>query len=520
MQIFLVSCTLLFAALSVVGGAMSSSKSKTDRPEVIEIGDRKQLFIDGKFITEDENITLRMNPPVKGGPVLVGEEPWEQGWLVGSATVLEHEGRYRMWYISSSPEQDVDRAPLYLCYAESKDGLKWTRPHLGLYEFRGSKANNILLRVNIESASVFIDPKAPAEQRYKLVANMRESQGVPGPEGDGIYIYTSPDGLRWTLHPVRLFHLAPDTNNMAFYDPRIDRYVIYVRVWNPLRKIGRIETDDIMKPWPYDRDAVITTTRPRFPSTEIPTAFGYDEKDPVPSDHYTPAVIRYPFADDAYFAFPSAYHHFSPAGQDRLPDPPKSQFSNDGPLDIQMAVSRDGKQFHRVERAPYIDLGLLGTGEEGSLYMLIGFLRRGDDILQYYHGFPFTHGAYKGYSPETRRNIGTTFVAKQRLDGFVSADAPMEGGSFVTPALVFEGRKLTLNMNASAMGEVKVELRDERGNPIEGFTFENADPLHMNRLQIPVTWGGNNDVSSLQGVPIRIAFRMRATKLYAFQFAN
>ena len=30
------------------------------------------------------------------------------------------------------------------CYAESKDGITWTKPELGLFEFDGSKANNIV----------------------------------------------------------------------------------------------------------------------------------------------------------------------------------------------------------------------------------------------------------------------------------------------------------------------------------------------------------------------------------------
>ena len=37
-----------------------------------------------------------------------------------------------------SPHREV------YCYAESRDGIEWTRPHLGLVEFEGSKENNII----------------------------------------------------------------------------------------------------------------------------------------------------------------------------------------------------------------------------------------------------------------------------------------------------------------------------------------------------------------------------------------
>ena len=510
----LVTSAVAWTSVFGAGGAPTQTNGSS---VAIEVGDRKQLFLDHRFIMDAINITLRMNPPAKGGAVMAGKEPWEKGWLAGSATILEDKGKYKMWYVSSSPDQDVDQAPLYFCYAESADGMQWDRPHLGIYEYHGSRANNILLRVNVESACVFIDPKAPFTERYKLLVNLRANQGLPGPEGDGMYIYVSGDGFNWKLHPVRLLPWAPDTSNQAFYDPIRDRYVIYVRLWNPLRKIGRIETDDIMKPWPFDHSALPPAglspkLASKYPSTQIPTSFGYDENDPVESDHYTPAAFRYPYADDAYFAFPSAYYH--------LPPPPKSRFNNDGPLDIQMAVSRDGVTYQRVERAPYIGLGLQGSGDEGSIYMLFGFIRHNDEILQYYHGFNFTHGAYRGYSPETRRNIGTTFVAKQRLDGFVSADAPMEGGSFVTPVIVFQGDRLTLNVNASALGEVKLELRDESGAPIQGFQFADSDPLRQNHLAVMATWNGKSDVSVLAGKRVRIAFQMRAAKLYAFQFVH
>ena len=36
-------------------------------------------------------------------------------------------------------------------YATSRDGLKWVKPELGLIEFDGSTANNLVLRGDMES---------------------------------------------------------------------------------------------------------------------------------------------------------------------------------------------------------------------------------------------------------------------------------------------------------------------------------------------------------------------------------
>ena len=207
--------------------------------------------------------------------------------------------------------------------------------------------------------------------------------------------------------------------------------------------------------------------------------------------------------------FPSAYLHFPP--------PPRSKFRNDGPVDIQMAVSRDGATFRRVERKPYVELGPLGSPDSGSMYMLVGMVRQGNDLFQYYGGYSFTHGAY-GELP--KQGMGSIFRLSQRLDGLVSAEAGMNGGRFSTPRLNFTGNRLVLNMNASAMGEIRVELRDASGAPIAGYSFEECDPIHMNNLAQVVTWNSKAEVGSLSRQPVRIGFKLRAAKLYSFQFVK
>ena len=471
----------------------------------IQVADQRQLFIDRRFIVDDQGIELRMNVPTKMGAVITPEKPWESGRVFAGGTVLEDGGRYRMWYMAVPPFVEYDR--IFLCYAESHDGVTWAKPSLGVYEWQGSKANNIVVETNTETGTVFIDPRAPASERYKLLATL---SGKEAGVERGMYVYGSPDGFRWQLNPTRLFPLRPDTQNQAFFDERIGKYVIYMRIWDPLRKVGRIETDDILKPWPYDRSApAVKFPSGLYPGKHVPLAFGYDENDPEDSDHYTSAVVRYPWGADAYFMFPSAYLHFPP--------PPRSKFKNDGPVDIQMAVSRDGVMFHRVERKPYVELGPLGSPDSGSMYMLVGMVRNGNDLFQYYGGYSFTHGAY-GELP--KQGMGSIFRLSQRLDGLVSAEAGMTGGRFSTPPLHFTGNRLVLNMNASAMGEIRVELRNTGGAPIAGYSFEECDPIHMNNLAQVVTWNSKAEVGSLSRQPVRIGFRLRAAKLYSFQFVK
>lgn len=508
-----------FAATFIVSAAIPATALA-----VIDIGSRKQLFIDEKFIEHGRGVDLHINPCSKYGVVLAGDNSWENGMVQDAVSIIEDGGKYRMWY-TACPASGPELAPFRLCYAESTDGINWVKPNLGLYEWEGSKANNIIMDSNIENgAGVFIDQKGRPNERYKLLARLSEKKVfglgkdpvVPNaPNGSGLYMYTSADGLKWDLHPTRVFPFVPDTANMAFYDDRAGKYRAYVRTWNPLRRVGVVDMDYIMQPWPYEKmPPRLWPGRPTdtpAPSREIPEAFGPGPGDPENVDFYTSAVVRYRWADDVYFMFPSAYRHF--------PEPPVGKFRNDGLLDIQLAVSRDGLKFHRVSRLPYVELGMKGSGDSGSMYMCIGMIRRGNEIYQYYGGYDFTHGNYVGLP--VIRNLGGVRLTRQRLDGFVSVDAAENGGEFVTPPVTFQGSQLTLNLNASATGEVHVELRESDGRPIAGYTFGESDSIGQNDVARVVTWrGGNADVGSLAGREVRIAFKLCSVKLYAFQFKD
>jgi len=301
----------------------------------------------------------------------------------------------------------------------------------------------------------------------------------------------------------------PDTANQAFYDTRLKKYVAHIRVWDPLRKVGRVEMDNILEPWPFQplEKPYYIWGEDKIPvsSREVPIVFSYDEKDPPLSDHYNAACIQYPWADDAYLMFPSPYRHF--------PEPPAGKWGNDGYLDIQMAVSRDGVKWDRLSRDPYVPLGLEGTLDSSQMYMAVGVVRNGDTLYQFYGGYKSTHG-----QPGVEGG-GSIQRAEQRPDGFASADAGNDGGHLTTPVITFSGRRLLLNMNASAMGTVRVALLDADGHELPGFGIGDCDELGANALSREVTWKGSNDLGAWAGKPLRLKFAMRATKLYSFRFA-
>ena len=105
-----------------------------------------------------------------------------------------------------------------------------------------------------------------------------------------------------------------------------------------------------------------------------------------------------------------------------------------------------------------------------------------------------------------------------RTDGFVSVRAPYAGGEMQTVPLVFNGDELQLNFATSAAGEIRVELQDEAGKPLPGFTLEDCDPLIGDRVDWTVTWHGRESVAAFVGKPVRLRVALADADLYSFRF--
>ncbi len=456
--------------------------------QVTEVGLEKQLFVDDLLIAEKKNITLVMNPPAKTGErCIVPDRPWEN-FMMGLGQVIEDQDCYKMWYEALSIYGAKVRG--YLCYATSQDGIHWTKPNLGIFEFEGSKNNNILL--SGISGTVFIDPKESDGCRFKLAARWKDRD-----DGDGLWIFSSPDGLHWKPfvdHAVLSKKNDFDTQNQVFWDDELCKYVAYVRRWEEvpsailkrLRRIGRSETDNLAR-WPEGK-----------------VVFRSDEQDPWESDHYNPCVHKYPHAPHLYLMFPSSYFHF-PGTLD------------DGAVDIQMDVSRDGLHWPRLERRAYVRRGIQGEFDGGGVYMSVGMLRKDNELWMYYTGYDFTHGKY---DVQTTRNKGVISRLVQRLDGFLSADASYSGGSLTTVPLRFKGSELRLNLDTAALGAVWVELLDEQGRVLPGFGKDDCYLINGNFTAYRVAWRGKADINEFAGDVLRLRFIMRNAKLYAFQFCR
>jgi hypothetical protein len=187
-----------------------------------------------------------------------------------------------------------------------------------------------------------------------------------------------------------------------------------------------------------------------------------------------------------------------------------------------LGVSRDGIHWQRPSREAYFPGGLADEWDRWNDTMGPGIVRRGNWLYQYYNSSGRTHDSVilRPEYDDVAKQIGGVGVVRQRVDGFLSADADHRGGWLETPPLTFDGSRLRLNVDTGAMGTAFVELRDEEGKPISGFTLDECEEVGGNFLDQQVYWKGNPDVSSLRGRVVRVYFRMKRAKLFAFEFSR
>ena len=474
-----------------------------------DFGTAKQILFDDALVADKRGFTLTMNPPQRtDAPVITADKPWEVKGVNHTSIVTGGKDEYELWYYSSNPDGNGH----VMCYATSTDGVTWEKPELGLFEYDGSKDNNIVTRGML--AAVFVDPSDKPERRYKMIGDEGSGWGVTSVNCGGARFryFTgeletweyhsviggySPDGINWTMYDKPIMPWYTDTHNIAFWDDRLDRYVAYVR-WNEhlhidetgrqvgsfdYRTIARSESADFANfPAP---DQIVS---PDFSLVE--------DEDLSGGGLYNSAAIKYPYAANAYLIFPSAYHHTSDT------------------LDIQLAVSRDGIHFDRW-LDPFLRLGTEGRFDSRSLYMGAGLIPAGDEIFLYYDGYSARHDGDLNHDEPTA--IGRL---RLRLDGFVSQDADADESSLTTVPFVLDGNRLELNMDASSRGWLKVEILDASGHTLWGYSKAEADRLMFNNIAQPVSWNGEGDLSSLRGRNVRLRFIGQSAKLYAFQFTD
>lgn len=469
-----------------------------------EFSAKRYLFLDPALLVSTENLTVAINPPVRREVVLRPDRPWESLMFGFFSATLQEGDRLRMWYMARDR-----KGPNYIAYAESTDGVNWIKPELGLVEYGGSTANNLTNAGS--SIAPFVDLNALPTERYVAISNIKFPNG-------GVGRYYSADGLDWKHDPSGFLMFPSDTLNVSFWDQRLGKYVVYLRGWTPkYRDVKRIEVDSLAKP------TGITPTgkgRPsgkkeslRYLLDELPTVFACDEGDPSRTDIYGMAAQPYPLDPTWYVAFPA----FLRRGE--ASDGPSRRGPDRGPVEVGFAGSRNGIAWQRYDRKPYASPSLSSPEKCNMVFMSTGLAVKGDEIWQYANEFRSEHGdvAVREQMADAGNRDGVIVRYVQRIDGFTALTAGHGTGTARTVPIRVTGDRLLLNVDTGALGEVQVGLRDEYGQPIEGFELDDCPPLQNNATGVAVAWTGR-DLAALKGSLVSIEFRMRRAKLFSFRF--
>ncbi|MHC4400875.1 MAG: hypothetical protein ACYTG0_14455 [Planctomycetota bacterium] len=468
----------LLAALSLGAGA----------DDAITLDATRQLFLDDCLVASSENVTRRIHPAEKhsANPVLRATEPWENEVAIVYGSILREEDKHRAWYYASG----------HVGYAESPDGLRWTKPRLGIVEIDGQNTNLVIRRGGQEGQpgtipyfyeifGVHRDDKDPDPSgRYKM-GYLSIDRNYRGPrEGRfhagqrrGLGVAASPDGIRWRLLQSWATEAICDGATHWAWDPSRGKYLLYGRTkhvapglldawgdnewvrrhfWG--RSVARVESPDFVH-W--------NVTQP----AKGPVVMTADARDPPGTEIYSMQVFPY---ESVYIGLVQVFHNRPDACH----------------LDVQLAVSRDSIRFTRVgDRTPFLPVGPVGTWDRFNLSLANNRpVPAGDELRFYYGGRSYRHGPYQG-EDKGRRGGGIGLATVPR-DRFVSLGASFDGGRLVTRKVRLAGNRLHLNAK-SDFGQIVVEVLDR-----DGRVLARSEPVEADGFDLPVAWeeGGLEEV--------------------------
>ena len=484
--------------------------------KLVPVGLQKQLFVDDHVVAKKENVTLEAGQAKKHGVVMKPTLPSDfqtgkvhdgpdggAGYSFGESAfcwfISPHwdagKKMFRLWYMASK------RKGSGLGYAESKDGIKWTKPMVS----KDGKSNLVILHPGrgLDGVTVTIDPSLPWGHAEKYKAAYFS---FPGPTETRLDY--SADGITWKSYnngkPVT--GRAADFSNMITWDPSRKRYLLLCRQdYGARGGVGELRGVRVMV---HDKDNDLMN-HPRAWKTLTKFVLEDPDKTTVPKSRgRTP--------ERQIHTMPIWYYEgvwFGLTDVLTATDVPVPKGKQDyqtrhekGVWEFYMAPSRDAVNFDfkvaAYRRKPLIPRGRAGSFDKDCARPPANIITHNDEHWIYYLG--------------TNERWGARFwdarlgLAKLRLDGFFYLQAKDAPGTVVTKPFKLEGAKLEVNVDAKS-GSLQIELLDEKDKAISGLSssFKGSD-----ELRLTPKW----DLSKLKGRTVKLKFTLRNAKLYAFDF--
>ena len=457
----------------------------------IELKSRRELFIDDFIIEEMNGTSLKLHSPSYLRQTNSGGS---YDTIINDDDVFR---RYYRRYDGSDGKAYYDGNPFEVtCYAESKDGIEWIEPSLGIVEVNGIKDNNVILAEAPCSHNFcpFKDtrPNVSNESRFKALAGThkddrsRPAHATPFSEKiSGLFSFISSDGIHWKRSSdqpvIKSEQFAFDSQNISFWSEVEQMYVCYFRTWkdNPTFSSKEIESAPYKDFVKYHLRSISRTTSPDYINWSESVSL-----DPNASgEHlYTSQTHPYFRAPHIYIATPTRF----------MPDRGNS-------TDIMFMSSRDGKKFDRTFMESFIRPGLDPSNwGNRSNYVSLNIV------------------------PLNKEEIGVYMTGGRlytlRTDGFASLNSGYNCGEMLTKPFSFIGSRLSINFATSAAGFIKIELLEVNENLLPDVCLAESETLIGDEIDETIEWKRDFDLSSIAKKEIRMRITMRDADVFSFKF--
>lgn len=434
----------------------------------------RQLFADDYRVEMTTNVELCLHPGVKAPePVLRPDQPWEMDatYLYGTVLFDEEAGLYKMWYQTFHPRLN----DAYICYATSPDGQRWTKPSLGLVNWRGSAENNIVLKAEIGTV-VKDDQTTDPARRYKMFGFIR-------PHYDAFF---SPDGIHWTQTDREYVLKEGDVANVG-WDPYNEDFFVLAKLPHKAGRVQFLSRSRDFEHWSTPTAVMIADDRDQA----LARLEGAKKM-----EIYGMAAAAY---EGAYIGFPWLFRVTGKGAKDT---------GGDGHIDVQFAFSRDLVEWARPVRNAILPTGVAGSFDDEMIFTASAPVVRGDTVEMFYGAWDGPHGTF-----DRRAFVGRATWKRDRFVSFTNGG--FTSGSIVTRSVTLDGESLMVNCDVSN-GELRAELLDSSGKVLPGYSAAECVPLRGDHLAAKLQWRGASSADALKGQTVKIRFILDRGDLFSF----
>ncbi len=446
------------------------------------------LFLNKNNIDTLSGVTLKMHNPIYSGVAFYFDEPWE-GSIANYTTIIKDGNGYKAYYRGRYRKNGYEPQTV-TCLAESQDGIFWYKPHLSLFNMGKEEYNNVILAgedLISENFSPFIDnnPQSDSDKKYKAIG---------GAESSGLFLLTSSDGINWSKLSSEPFYTKGnfDSQNILFWDEYSRSYLLYFRKWirnketgRLFRSIGMSKSSDL-KDW-SDWQVIDLG------------------KSPV-EDLYTSQIAPYYRNPRLLIGIGARLFENKQVVKNVSEVAINEKFIHDC-SDVYLMSSVDGLHFDRTFMESFIRPGIgLQNWTSRTNYPALNVVQTSPTEMSIY--------VNKNYLQKDAHLARYSL----RIDGFTSVNAKYDGGFFITKSLILSGDPLIINYSTSAAGEMYVELLDSSNEIISGFSKQDCDVIIGDEISRVVTWGGNEDLSSLKGKEVKLKFYFKDADLFSVSY--